>query len=381
MATRFRAARLGALVAVVLAALLATAIPAAAAASGVYTEPLESGHGVQMTLADGSKKGVTGHLYGLKLDGSGDILKMYCVEIDVNARHGAKMDEVPWTQFPGSSDADPSKVLWVLHHSYPNVDLADLAETIGVDSLDVKEALTGTQAAVWHFANGATLSDDSYPKINKLYDYLTGSENEGITEQPPATLDITPAEHKDVASGEKAGPFTIDTNAKTVDIELEAPDGVKIVDKDGNELTEFVKGTEFWLTAPDGEEGGTATVKAEVQANVEKARLFVGKPKDERTQSFVVATSERGKAKDEVVASWTKSVPPTTTEAPTTTTEAPATTTEAPAPTTTVAPPPQGGNLPETGSTILPVLGAGLLLVGAGVGLVLLQRRRRSSAS
>lgn len=396
MASRFRVARLGALVAVVLAALLATAMPAAAEVAGKYTGtvPGGAGHGFKMEFG-GDVHDVYASLLGIDLDGdSKPDLSTYCVEIDVDAIGGADMVEKSWADFPGDDAvAQPDKVLWVLHHSYPSITVDELRAASGANNVDTKDAITGTQAAIWHFANGANLSQAN-PAVTKIYEYLTGDANEGMEEQPAASLSITPGEIKDVEAGSKAGEFTLSTNAKNVKVALAdgTPEGVKIVDEAGVEITQFDDGTKFWLSAPAGEAVGAATVKAEAKAQVEKGRLFVGKSDKHRTQTLIVAASNKGKAKAEASAKWvekavppppsTTTVPPTTTTevAPTTTTEvAPSTTTAAPAPSTTVAPPPQGGNLPVTGTTILPVLGIGLLLLGAGVGLVLLQRRRANS--
>ena len=126
-------------------------------------------------------------------------------------------------------------------------------------------------------------------------------------------------------------------------------------------------------------------MKATAKAEVEKGRLFVGVDnKDHPTQTLIVAASTRTAAKAEASATWTGSIPPSeTTTTQTTTTTSRATTSTTPSNAFTVppttSPPPQAGTLPNTGASVLPVLGVAMVLIGAGVGALLLQRRRRTS--
>lgn len=144
MSSRYNAARLGALLLAAATALLVAAPSALAATTGEYVGGVEPGDRVRI---DGQE--TTTSLHGLKLDDE-TVLKTYCVELDVNARQGARMIESPWSAYPDKTEvftAKPDKVLWILHHSYPNTELSALGEEIGVE-LTAGEAIAGTQAAI-----------------------------------------------------------------------------------------------------------------------------------------------------------------------------------------------------------------------------------------
>lgn len=400
MASRYRLARLGALVLTAAVALLVSA-PSATAATGTFIGDVEPGEGFYVKDSEGNQRSVWAALLGIDLDGNLETaeLRTYCVEIDVQAVNEASLVEAPWSEFPGdSSVAQPDKVLWILHNSYPSVSVADLAEATGIEGLSSREAITGTQAAIWHFANGAEIHENNPADILALYEYLTGEANVGLEEQEPVSLTITPEQAADLAAGTKAGPFTVQTTASTASLSVDGPEGVKIVDEDGNEIDSVANGGKFWLTAPEGGVEGEATVKAVAEEpQVVKGRLFVGadttdeplgfsnspginsdeqskKHKPKRTQTLVVADSTKSTAKDEAAANWL-ATPPTTT----TTTTAPTTTTTTVAATT--SPPPQGGGLPNTGASVMTALVAGLILLGVGGGILVLLHRRRGTSS
>ena len=392
MSSRFKAARLGALLLPVATTLLVAAPPALAATSGEYVGGVD-GDGVRIV---GHANPVPTSLFSLKLDNDDTQLMTYCVELDVDARLGARMIESPWSAYPDKAEvfaAAPDKVLWILHHSYPSIDLTALSETIKAE-LTEREAIAGTQAAIWHFSNDATLDADNPEDIRKLYDYLTGEANTGIGEQPPVSLSLTPETVSDVEAGVKAGPFTVDSTAADVQLTVEGPDGVQLVDGSGQQVEPLDKDIfgmpvqpldkdifsvqEFWLTAPSGGAAGEAIIRATALATVELGRLFVGEDNDENpTQTLIVASSTPTEATAEARASWIAAPAP-----PASTTTPPAqTTTQVVAPTTdetTTAPAPQPrAALPVTGASVLPILAVGVLLIGAGAGVLLLQRKLR----
>ena len=385
MVFRYQAARCAALVLSAATALLVTALPAAAGTTGEFIGGTDEGTTVRI---DGHQTHTA--LLGLKLEDD-TLLKTYCVELDVRAQNHAKLAESPWSEYPDAGEqfnVHPEKVLWILHNSYPNVGLDALGDKVGVD-LDKAEAIAGTQAAIWHLSNGADLDEEgNAADIRALYDYLTGSANTGIGEQPAVSLSITPKTGTEAEVGEAAGPFTVETTASDVELAVEGPDGVAVVDEHGAPLSHAADGTKFWLSAPSGEATGEATVRATARAEVEKGRLFVGVDNEESpTQTLIVAASTRTAAKAEAGAKWVSGTPPTTTTSETTTTTTTTEVTESTTPPPTTVPPttvppttvpPQGGSLPSTGASVLPVLGLALLLLGAGIGALLLQRHRRT---
>jgi TQXA domain-containing protein len=389
MSSRFKAARFRALLLAAATALLVAAPPALAATSGKYIGGVEDGEKVQLRGFDHK---TSTQLLGLELD-NGTLLETYCVELDVTARHGAQMIESPWSAYPDQAEifaAKPDKVLWILHHSYPNVEVDELGQTVGVE-LSQAEAIAGTQAAIWHFSNDAELADEGNgADVVALYDYLTGEANTGIGEQPPVSLSLTPELIDDVEAGTNAGPFTLDTTADSVELTVEGPEGVQIVDGSGQPIApvspmdkDIFSVTEFWLSPPADGAAGEATVHAEGEATVEKGRLFVGADNEANpTQTLIVATSTKTKASAEAAARWLEAPTSSPTTTPTETTpptETTTTTSETTAPPSTTTPPPSS-DLPVTGASVLPVLGLGLLLIAAGVGALVLQRRLRRSA-
>lgn len=376
---RYRAARCAALLLAAATALLVTAVPATAGTTGEFVGGTDDGANV---MIDGDQTHTA--LLGLKLE-DGTLLKTYCVELDVRARSQAQLAESPWSEYPDVGEqfnVHPENVLWILHNSYPNVGLDTLSDTVGV-TLDEAEAIAGTQAAIWHLSNGANLDrDNNSADIRALYEYLTGDANTGIEEQPAVSLSITPQTGVTAETGQRAGPFTVDTTASDVELAVEGPEGVAAVDEHGAPLTHAADGTQFWLSAPPGDATGEATVKAAARAQVEKGRLFVGVDNAKHpTQTLIVASSTKTAAKAEAGATWVRGTPPTTAVPTTTTQPSEVTASTTPSNAFTVPPttvPPQGGSLPNTGASVLPALGAGLLLLGSGIGILLLQRRRRT---
>jgi TQXA domain-containing protein len=393
MTSRFKAARSGALLLAVATALLVAAPPALAATSGEYVGGVD-GESVRI---GGHPNPIPTSLLRLKLDTDGQELLTYCVDLDVTARLGARMIEAPWSAYPDKAEtfvAQPDKVLWVLHHSYPHITLADLSNAAGVE-LSERQAIAGTQAAIWHFSNDAILDADNPEAVGRLYKYLTDEAlNTGIAEQPPVSLSLTPELVENVEAGQKAGAFMVNSTADDVQLTVEGPDGVEIVNGVGD-IQPFDKDifsvNEFWLSPPSGDVAGEATVRATAQATVEVGRLFVGEDENNPTQSAIAASSIETAATAEARANWIAGPlsPPsssttTTTTTTTTTSSKPAASTTAAAvlpkstaPTTTASPVPQARGLPLTGASVLPILGVGALLVAAGVAALLLQRRLR----
>lgn len=332
--------------------------PALAAASGKvdFSENVD-GAKVRFHKKDGSAEHGTALLFGLRLE-DGSVLRTYCIDVNTAAVDGAKMIEDDWANYPEPNDfrAQPDRVNWILSHSYPAIeDLATLTGQVpGAESLDREEAIAGTQVAIWHFSNGATLDEDNNPDIIALYKHLTGSANTGLG-QPTPTLEIDPAEKTGNAS-DKVGPFTLKTSADKADVKLSnAPGEVTLVDASGNPLAGQVPNdTQFFVKTPAA--AGEATIEASAEAEVLAGRLFRGD--GVKTQTFIVADSTKTKVTDTAKASWQA------------------------APATTTPPAPgkgAGKQLPTTGSNVAMVLIGSMLLLAIGGALVLAARRRRAT--
>ncbi|MEW2507506.1 thioester domain-containing protein [Amycolatopsis sp. NPDC047767] len=325
-------------------------------------------------------------LFGLKLS-DGSTLKLYCVEIETNIDEQQDMLETPWDKYPNPDspfNQNNAKINWVLHHGFPTEDLKGIeAELKGVtlhDGLSQAEAIAATQAAVWHFSDGKELdrdkpvqygNADNGADVLALYDYLTGSDNVGIGQQPKPTLSITPASAKGEA-GTKIGPFTIATTGDITDLTTQLPDGVKLTDADGKAVTEgeVKDGTKLYLDVPKDAKAGTAELALKAVGHLDTGRLFVGENYAKHpAQSLIVAESQKTTVDTSATATWAEAgvTPPTTPAAPA-------------APATPAAP--AGGSAPlaNTGVDASLPIGIGAALVLAGGAMLVLVRRRRSNA-
>lgn len=398
MASRLKLARAGAAVAgasialALSAAIPATADPATGKVDG-YTD------GYHVNVGDGDYADLDTNLIGFQL-ADGTKLQMYCVEIDTRIDEKHDMVEKPWDSFPNADSPfhkNRAQINWVLHKGYPVVSVDALTKLLtdqGVkltDTIDEKEAITATQAAIWHFSDGKNLNEtnpfptakglaDSKADVVALYKYLTGKDNVGIGDQPTPALAVSPTDLAGAAGG-RVGPFTVSTTGEIDKLTSKLPAGVKITDANGKELTadQIKDGTQLFLDVPQDTKEGAGTFELTATASIDTGRLFVGKNYSEgnKTQSLIVAKAETS----EIVASaggrWTEFVPPTTST--TTTTTSPTTTTPPTTTSTTPAPQPKNtaGGLASTGASIFAPIVIGVVLVGAGIGALFFQRHRK----
>jgi TQXA domain-containing protein len=405
MASRLKLARAGAAVAGASVALMMTAaVPAGAEpVSGMVDQSAyANGHHVNINIG-GKVKDMSASLIGFKLD-DGTRLQMYCVEIKtrIDSRH--PMVEKPWDAYPNPDSpfhANRAKINWVLHNGYPVVDniaLTKLLTEQGVtlrNGIDQKEAISATQAAIWHYSDNTSLDEsnplptgpqDARADVVALYKYLTGAANVGIGDQPTPALAISPTDLSG-AAGERIGPFTVTTTGEIEKLTTNLPEGVKITDANGAELAaEAIKdGAQLFLDVPEDAAKGVASFELTATAGVDTGRLFVGENygKGKKTQSVIVAKAEKSEIAAAASGNWTEVVvQPTTTTSTQPTTTTPTTTAPATTPTTTsAAPAPQpkntAGDLANTGASIFAPIVIGLVLVGAGVGSLLFLRHRK----
>lgn len=391
MPNGLKVARVGAAITGAALAVLAVASPAAAEPATGKVDTGANVIGFQVNVGDDWLATIPTNLIGFELS-DGTALGMYCVELHTDIDEEHNMVERPWDAYPSEDspfNANRAKINWVLHHGYPATGLDALAAALPTppnDGLDTFEAIAATQAAVWHFSDGVDLnrddplSGDGSDDANAadalaIYDYLTGDANVGIDETQTPTLKVSPAELSG-AAGERIGPFTVNTTGAIDAITADLPEGVRLTDVDGVELTAaaITDGTGLYLDVPAGTAEGDATFELTASAAIDTGRLFVGENYDEHaTQSLIVAKAETTTLTAGAGGSWT--VTPPTTSTPTTTTTAPPTTT-----TTEAAPAPQPkntGGLASTGASVFAPILIGLVLVGAGIGSLLFVRHRR----
>ncbi|MGB3441623.1 MAG: thioester domain-containing protein [Actinophytocola sp.] len=399
MVGRLKLVRAGAAVAGASVALMMTAaIPVGADPVKGKVDPDSYVHGHHVNVGNGNED-VNASLISFELS-DGTRLQMYCVEINTSIDKKHQMVEQPWDKYPNADSPfhdNRDKINWVLHNGYPVVDtdrltkvLTDQGATLK-NGIDKKEAISATQAAVWHFSDGTDLDEsnplpkgpqDAKADVLALYDYLTGEANVGIGDQPTPALQVAPADLSG-AAGTRIGPFTVNTTGDIEKLTTNLPEGVKITDVDGVEFTaEKIKnGAQLFLDVPEATEVGEGTFELTATASIDTGRLFVGENYGEKkkTQSLIVATAETSEIVASAGGNWTETTPPTSsTEAPPSSTTETAPTTET---TSSAAPAPQpkntGGDLAETGASIFAPIMIGIVLVGAGVGALFFQRHRK----
>ncbi|GAA4554409.1 thioester domain-containing protein [Amycolatopsis samaneae] len=400
------AAVLGTAVALLTAAPLASADPeitSAGPASGTANSDNPANWGYKINADKGGDKPPIAQLFDLQLKGGGT-LKVYCVEFTVNLDKEQTMVERAWDKYPDPKSPfhqNRDKVNWVLHHSYPSNDVKSIEGELTKkdvkfhNGLSTKEAITATQAAVWHFSDNVNLdrahpiesnSKDDSDDVLALYDYLVGKDNVGLADQPKPTLDIN-AKVTEGKAGTRIGPFTVATTGEITELTSKLPEGVKITDANGKELksADVKDGSELFIDVPKDAKDGNGSFALKASGSLDTGRLFVGKDYEKKkAQTLIVAQSEKTTVGASASAKWAAGTvtPPTSeTSTPPSATTAPPTPSAPPTTAPSVVPQAEQGSLPNTGvSAILPISIGAVLLIGGVVMLLLVRRRRKSAA-
>ncbi|MEU6314556.1 thioester domain-containing protein [Streptomyces sp. NPDC047014] len=315
---------------------------------------------------DGSVRQLRAGLYEMRVDGGG-MLQTYGVGVAGNAQPQSRYTESGWNGSPLAGNGQAGRIRWVLEHSYPQLnDLAGLAKAAGAGALTAESAAAGTQVAIWRLADGARV-EAADPAAEKLADYLQRAA--GQLPEPPASLALDPGE---VAGpvGTRLGPVTVRTGARSVSVTPDAAAvamGVRVVDAEGQPLTNAVNGSRLYFEVPAGTADGTASVTVQGATKVPVGRVFTsGVP----AQAQIVAGSSESAAAAVATAVW-----PPAPEAEASAAPAALGTRTAPVPTATTA---DEQRLATSGSSsatpVIASLAVGLVVLG---GLVVLVLRKR----
>lgn len=198
-----------------------------------------------------------------------------------------------------------TKALWIIEHIYPSISLNDSLELVGVsydtlktqiaelysltDENDIKvyteNAVYGTiQYAIWSVTGGSPKGTvftgvQNSTELNKLFEYLVQDRDipsdyaTGMSFTNKITVN-TPDEGKELYSKTNDiytyGPFSakyhsLEGSNITATITTEGTDGGKIVDKDGNEITEVEPEQEFYVQLPKKAKLGNVTIELNAQ--------------------------------------------------------------------------------------------------------------------
>ncbi|MGK4580772.1 Cys-Gln thioester bond-forming surface protein [Kitasatospora sp. HPMI-4] len=272
--------------------------------------PLKHGQFIDVATTRGGKRSTERAQGGIIQLKTGDqTLDTYCIDLHNPTQRGAKYQETGWESSSLAGNEDAGRILWILQHSYPQVSAGQLAKDTQIGGLSEDEAAAGTQAAIWHFSDGA----DAVPedgKANELTKYLI--KNAQQLEEPKPTLSLAPTSVSG-KSGALLGPITVTTNGSSVDLAVDA-DGAKagltITDKAGKAITSAKPGEEIYAKAPVGGTHGTATIKATTAAQVSVGRAFTGVNADNvHSQTLILAGSEAVPATAGVTVNWAPAGP------------------------------------------------------------------------
>lgn len=255
----------------------------------------------------------------------GTLVDTYCIELEVRLRDDAPMIESLWDAFPGPSPSAQhrAQINWIIAHSYPVVAAGALESTLGSEGatlhngLSEKEAITATQAAIWHFSDDfeptrpdatANGDADADADVLALYDYLTGPTNVGTPDEPGPALDVKESTATGQA-GHPIGPFHVRTTASSYGIDLDdLPAGAKITDADGHALdpADLDDGSAFYVKIPVGTTPGDGDVEVHATAPLGAGRIMVATEYAAHpSQTLIVASSPAFATSETVHLSWT----------------------------------------------------------------------------
>ena len=199
----------------------------------------------------------------------------YCIEHDVTARTGLLGTAGDMSSYLGANyftaPAVQGKVLWVLAHSYPAVDLESFGAAAGVPALTRNDAIEAAQYAIWRYTD---LTFDAAwawetPESEAAYWYLVNGAN--------ASPGLTPADFVvdvDVSvpgaaqtAGTLVGPVVVNTDQASVAVSVNP--AVSVTDAAGQpvDLSAVVDGAELYLDLRATTAGGSATVRATAQGS------------------------------------------------------------------------------------------------------------------
>lgn len=310
-------------VALLSAGLLASATVAVAAPAAPAGEPPPQGgatatleglktYGQAVVRQDGEELTTGAGLFEMAVDGGG-ALQTYGIDVDNPTQQQARYGETDWDQTSLHDNPDAGRILWILRHSYPQVnDLEALAKSSGAGKLSPQTAAAGTQVAIWRYSEGVGGEGEVEvgaldPAAEKLADHLQRKAR--TMTEPRASLFLERAEVSG-RPGERLGPVTVRTGAPGVAVAPatgSGPQGVRVVDGDGRPLTEAKDGGRLYFEVPE-EGGGSGAASLTVQAATKVAvgRAFTGLGGHGRSQAQILAGSSQSTVSATTTVSWAR---------------------------------------------------------------------------
>lgn len=258
-----------------------------------------------------SKNGTLAELFVATPNAGGTPLRAYCNELEVNFQKVDNAYAAKWSDFPGENnfkndETVRQKINWIAANSYPAVDYEAVLQKAGVTSTQVskKSVIAQTQAAIWHFGSDFKYeglakgqgSAEEQANAKKVYEYLTGSANTGRAESTTVDVQVD-FEGEKTAERQKNGtygPFTLKTNAETVEVTAETG---QVVDKDGKAFpaNEIKKDQAFYFKAE--EEAGEAKLIAKAASSEVNGSIIIS-PKTGGHHQTLIVTHDKSKTKN-----------------------------------------------------------------------------------
>ena len=252
-----------------------------------------AGFSLNFTRSDGASGYVVPNLFTVHTSASKEgAIKAYCIELDVDIKYESDLRVGDWKDFPGTNKFKDnaeiqSKVAWIAQRSYPQTDMAELIKASGIADLTEKEAITATQAAIWHFTNdykwsGLKEADQATTtRVEKLFTYLTGQTNTGLKESKQPTVEaetgsITFTRSENGSEG-KVGPIRFKSSQATFKLtselkyELINAQGAKV------DLNAVPADTDLYLKVPADATSGEQEFKGSVTGSVYAGKLLITK--------------------------------------------------------------------------------------------------------
>lgn len=266
----------------------------------------------------------------------------YCISIDTPIYPGDVLNEGSFTEAvaaaPGGelTEDNLKQIVRIVRNTFPNNNPS--YPLAGND--DQKAA--SVQSAVWSYSNTWEL-DPSNPlndatviaNYNLIRSWLDGDASNGelpeyTPAEPPASLEIDPANASAVAGG-KAGPFTVKIQDGTSKVKVTVTDGIAVdsLDNPIDPNYEYSNNEQFYIQR---DTAGTATAEIAGQVNSSPGRVFI--PEIEGNQLLISVVPFEGDSQANATAEFTEDENTTTT-------------TEPDVEGTIVTRPPEGGTTPQ----------------------------------
>lgn len=277
----------------------------------------EDEHGYR--IASGSTNHqIRTELFSATAQAGGEKRLAYCTEWEVNFQKTDNAYAAKWSDFLGKNkfkddETVRQKINWIAANSYPAVSYETVLQKAGVTASQVskKSVIAQTQAAIWNLGSGfdykglAEGTAEEQQNAKKVYEYLLGPANVGRAESTSVDLQVG-FKGKDTATRQANGtfgPFTLDTNADSVEVTAETG---QVVDKNGNAFpaNEIKNGQEFYFKAE--EQAGSAKLIAKAASSEVNGALIISPKKDgSGHHQTLIVTHDKSKTKEaELYIEW-----------------------------------------------------------------------------